>query len=148
MPYSHIQYQISNSCFLVDLDPIFKNFQIYWMDLQHFLAPFYLQDVGIFQTNIIYLVGIFLHYSESFGVSKIENNWFLGVMDTSTKSENHENEVFSSKMKLKSYLSQMKQNNSTKLLGHSFLTFYYENDRRPDPPDPTSNLFRSFLIFL
>ncbi len=46
-------------------------------------------------------------------------------MDTSKKSENHENEDFSGcpKVKSMSYYPKMKQHNSTKLSGHLFFWF-------------------------
>ena len=58
-------------------------------------------------------------------------------MVTSGRFGNHENDEFSGfpKMKSKSDLSNMKQNNSTELLGHSFLTVYTTN-APPQTPNP------------
>ena len=39
-----------------------------------------------------------------------------------------------------SYESQMKQNNSTELLGNSFITFYNKS-LPPDPPRPQNQIF-------
>ena len=78
----------------------------------------------------------FPNYLEYLGGSRVDNNWFGGHGHV-PKSENHENERFSGCPKVKSniYKSEMKQNNYTELLGHSFLTIYNANG--PQTPTPT-----------
>ena len=63
---------------------------------------------------------------------------FVGVMVTSARSENHENERLSGlpKMKTKSYQSKTEQNRSTELLGESF---------PPDNPDPQVCIFPGLI---
>ena len=53
--------------------------------------------------------------------SQSQTYWFLGVMDMSTRFENHENEDICDlgNVKIKSYKSNMKQNNYTRLFGLS-----------------------------
>ena len=67
-------------------------------------------------------------------------------MDTSAKSEKHENDdfLFFWKMNPKNYESQMKQNNSTELSSHSFPQIY--NGTRPSqtPPRPQIRIFLEF----
>ena len=59
------------------------------------------------------------------------------------KSENRENASFSAfpKVKIRSYKSKKKQNNSTELLGHSFLTTY---NKHAHPQTPHPDVARSF----
>ena len=71
--------------------------------------------------------------------------WFLGAMDTSTRSENHGNEGFSGspKVESKKYQPKTKQNSSTEFLFATFLSkFSLKIASRP--PEPKSGCFRRF----
>ena len=69
-------------------------------------------------------------------------------MVTFAKSENAENDGFPdfSQINRKSYESKVKQNNSTELVGFSFLLKTYYSNGPPDPPpDFKTDLFPDLL---
>ena len=79
---------------------------------------------------------LFLNYLTYFGISKIKNNgfWRPWTRPLGPKIMNIISCLtFLPKVKSKNYWSKMKRNNSTELLGQSFIGAYNKNG----PPDPT-----------
>ena len=116
--WSHIRYDLSISCLLTDIDPILKVFKRYTTDRHDVRsASFPTQTTISNSTNFKFPKTLFakmhrdffLNYLESFGVSKVEYNWF-GESWTRPKFENHETDDFSGfpKVKSKSYKSEMR----------------------------------------
>ena len=83
--WSHIQYQVFMSCFLEDIDPIFKNFK---RSIRHIFRIFQCASFPIFQRtrysrsgnfeNKIFQewLGIFLEFCSNLVSPKLKNNWF------------------------------------------------------------------------
>ena len=114
-------YQISISCSLEDIDPIFKISRTFKTDLRDFWRTSFPKTSIFWISKLMRLprmfffkvIWIFLDQLESLGVSK---------------SLNHENDRFSVSpiMKSKSYWSEMKQNDSTELWAISFPYIYQQ----------------------
>ena len=105
-----------------------------------FLDPGILQH-HIVQTGFWNLSNILVHNL----VCPKLNTLCFGNHGHVQKSDNHEHDDFSGfpKVKSKSHLSEMKQNNYMEGSGHSFFNIYNTNTS-PDPPDPTSDMFTGF----